>query len=348
MKRPVTMLSIVAAIVLVGATGASADTVGPITFEPTAYTLGPINGQNGWTDTGGYDANVVALSAYPAASSYGFGAQALQVSNKTASGSFSDQTFAPPLADPAGESTGDNQFDASFSIGTALSTEQAGLTLSVSPDDGTGNRMSYLRFEDQADGVHVFFDDATDPGPLGTQATFNESDIATLDRSHAHTIMFSLTFVPGAANDVVRVYIDGVLKATGTTWEDYYRYDPEQTGNGNVVPTTSTLLFRESGTAVAGNGGNGFLIDNVTMSSSNTGAPASGKSMCKRGGWRTFSNPWFRNQGQCVKYMVHQDKHDKHHHPTPKGPKHVNQSASKSQGKSDKGKSHGKSGKDRE
>ena len=35
--------------------------------------------------------------------------------------------------------------------------------------------MSYLRFEDQSDGVHVFFDDVTDPGPLGTAASFNES-----------------------------------------------------------------------------------------------------------------------------------------------------------------------------
>ena len=40
--------------------------------------------------------------------------------------------------------------------------------------------MSYLRFEDQADGVHVFFDDVTDPGPIGTESTFNERDIATL------------------------------------------------------------------------------------------------------------------------------------------------------------------------
>ena len=30
--------------------------------------------------------------------------------------------------------------------------------ISVSPDNGQGARMSYLRFEDRADGVHVFFD----------------------------------------------------------------------------------------------------------------------------------------------------------------------------------------------
>jgi hypothetical protein len=26
---------------------------------------------------------------------------------------------------------------------------------------------------------------------------------------------------------------------------------------------------------------------------------------CKKGGWKTFTNPTFKNQGQCVKHMVH-------------------------------------------
>ncbi len=26
---------------------------------------------------------------------------------------------------------------------------------------------------------------------------------------------------------------------------------------------------------------------------------------CKKGGWKTFTNPTFKNQGQCVKYVVH-------------------------------------------
>ena len=26
---------------------------------------------------------------------------------------------------------------------------------------------------------------------------------------------------------------------------------------------------------------------------------------CKNGGWKTFTNPSFKNQGQCVKYLVH-------------------------------------------
>jgi hypothetical protein len=59
-----------------------------------------------------------------------------------------------------------------------------------------------------------------------------------------------------------------VLKITGTTWEDYYRYDSEQTPQGNKVPTVDKVLFRESGTANVANLGNGFLIDHVSLTSS--------------------------------------------------------------------------------
>jgi hypothetical protein len=127
--------------------------------------------------------------------------------------------------------------------------------------------MSYLRFEDQGDGVHVFFDDVTDTGTYYTPATFNETHIATLTRGTAHTIGFSIQFIPGPGNDVVKVTIDGALKATGTTWEDYYRYDNEHQGSGTSPPTTSTLEFRESGDPNTSDAGSGFLVDNLSYAS---------------------------------------------------------------------------------
>ena len=321
MKRPIVLLSLLAVMALGVVATAGADALGPITFEPTTYTVGNINGQNGWVKTGAYDAAVVANASFPAAATYGFGLQSLRISSSVTSGSFGDQTFAPPLASAAGESTSNNHFEASFSIGTALATQQPGLALSVSPDNGAGGRMSYLRFEDQADGVHVFFDDVTDNGPVGTTATFNEHDIATLSRTQAHTVRFAIDFKPGAGNDVVQVWIDGALKATGTSWENYYRYDPEQTSTGNVVPQTRTLLFREGPWAPAPTtAGNGFLIDNVSMACSaqvkrqSGGGNHGNAAACKHGGWKTFTNPSFRNQGQCVKVMNHM-KHWPHARP---------------------------------
>jgi hypothetical protein len=253
---------VVASIGLAGS--ASADSQGPIDFE--SYTTGNIDGQQGWSKTGGYDVAVANVVDFPAASEYGFGAKALRSSDSVTSGSFGDQTFSPGLTQPAREA-GPSHFTATFKIGTTVASEQAGLHMSVSPDDGNGGRMSYLRFEDQVGGVHVFFDDVTNSGPLGTVANFSDLDIATLSRSTAHTVTFGILFKTNAA-DLVNIYIDGVLKHSGTTWENYYRSDPEQAGNGNVVPSTSKLLFREGGTANSGNAGGGFLVDGVSLTSS--------------------------------------------------------------------------------
>jgi hypothetical protein len=250
------------------APAASADLVGPITFESPAYSTGDINGQQGWSKTGPYDVAVASTAGFPGARpSILFGQQALRVSDAVTSGSFGDQTFSPGLANPAGESVSNKSFDMGFLVTTTQTTQQPGLHMSVSPDQGDGSRVSYLRFEDQADGVHVFFDDVTDHGPLGTVANFNETDIATMKRGVAHLILMSIDFKPGPHNDKVKVWIDGRLEANGTTWEDYYRYDPEQLGNGNQVPTVDKVLFRESGAPTPPNFGQGFLVDDLTYAS---------------------------------------------------------------------------------
>ncbi len=277
----IAMVAMLAIAALAGsASSARAESVGPITFESTdGYAVGNINGQNLWSNTGGFDANVAALSSFPAASGYGFGGQALQISDSVTSGTFGNQTFAPALTQAAGEATPQRFFNASFKIGTTQAGQQCPacvttdtppvanpLHLSVSPDNGSGGRMSYMRFEDQVDGVHVYFDDVTDSGPYYKLATFNESDIATLTRNSSHTIGFSIHFIPGPGNDVVRISIDGNLVKTGTTWEDYYRYDDEHQG-GATPPTTSTLEFRESGDANAVDAGQGFLVDGLSYAS---------------------------------------------------------------------------------
>jgi hypothetical protein len=301
-KRAILLAGLVLGLAALFTPMAGADTVGPITFEN--YALGNINGQQGWSKTGPYDVEVESISSYPAAAGYGFGTQALRSSDFITSGSFGDQTFSPGLSSSAGE-TGANHFESTFWIGTTQASQQLGLHMSVSPDDGNGARMSYLRFEDQFDGVHVFFDDVTNPGPFPMESIFNETDIATLSRTSSHSITFSIDFAPGPGNDSVAIYIDGVLEATGTTWEDYYRYDPEAAAHGGVVPRVSKMLFRESGAPGPLDFQQGFLIDNLSLSSSTLVGPPTNKDQCKNGGWQTFNNPTFRNQGECVSYTNH-------------------------------------------
>lgn len=303
---------------------ASADSIGPITFEPPDYVVGTINGQQGWSKTGGYDAAVAPVATFPWASRYRFGTQALRISNAVTSGAFGDQTFSPGLASPAGEESGKTRFEASFRIGTTMPKHhQQDLFLSVSPDDGNGSRMTYLSFTDKPEGIVVTFYDVTNTGPYPKQATFNGTEIATLSRRRAHTIKFVVDLKPGPANDRVRIYIDRRLKMTGTTWEDYYRYDPEQTGNGNVVPTIGKLLFRASGPAVMANDGQGYLIDRVSLRSSN---PPFRKGHCWRHRWTSHTHAngaQFHNRRACMRYVrKHAHKHGRHHHRHDRGQHH--------------------------
>jgi len=274
-------LAVSAALVLAFAGTANvahADTAGPITFESPLYSTGSVNGQSGWlsgkSDDGRpFDQAVTVQSLYP-----DFGPQSLRISNAVTSGAFGNQTFSPAVA-PAGESTPQTHFDSTFQIGTAVATAQPGLFMSVSPDDGTGGRMSWLGFEDKSDGIHVEFSDAADTGPVYKEADFKYTEVARFAYGTAHTIRFSIDFLTGPANDVVKIYIDGALKITGTTWEDYYRYDNEQkppitTPVGVEPPAISKLEFREGGAAAPGTAGKGFLIDNVSLASSTPAPPA--------------------------------------------------------------------------
>ena len=188
--------------------------------------------------------------------------------------SFGDQVFAKPEVNGAGETsatagafsvgTRQNHFETQFDIASALPTQQqVGLHFSISPDRGDGSRMSYLRFEDNTGGIDVFFDDVqgtTNP------ANFVKTKIATgLDRTVPHTIKLTMDFLDGPSNDIIKVYIDGSLVHTGTSWENYYRYDSEASPK-NTPRIVKTVLFRQSGTAVPADAGNGFLIDNFSSS----------------------------------------------------------------------------------
>ncbi len=250
-------------------------------FEPATFAPGNINLQGGWAKTGPYD---VAISNTNIPGT--FGTQSLRISDSVTSGSFGDQTFSPSLTNEAGEdvdavndgmSGGTRQphFEAQFDIASALpAQEQTGLHMVVSPDRGDGARMSYLRFEDQADGIHVFFYDVQGVNVGFQVANFVETPVATITRA-PHTIKLTMDFVPGPSNDVVKVYVDGNLVHTGTSWENYYRYDTESQPNvsyANKTRTVDSLLFRESSTANVANAGNGFLVDNLSMTSGTVAA----------------------------------------------------------------------------
>ena len=173
--------------------------------------------------------------------------------------------------------------------------------ISMAPDRGDGARMSYIRLEDDASGLRVIFIDYQDKGPFGREGSpasaaqgcgpednFVPTMVASgLDRSVPHKVRLSIDFIDGPRNDVVKVFVDGNFVHTGTTWEDYFRWctesgggtgDPtfdqsrtvdqmifQARGDQCVPPPASNLAFCDTHPE---NRGKGFLIDNLSYSSS--------------------------------------------------------------------------------
>jgi len=247
-----------------------------VNFEKPTYNTGTINNQDGWKSAGASGpGNGCAFYDHAVASSTanGFKMQSLRVSNAVTSGCFSDQTFAKPIAGSVGESTATagtftkgtrmTHFEMQFDILSASpNAQQPGLFVSVSPDRGDGSRMSYLGFEDTPAGINVIFYDVQG---TANPANFVSSTIATgLDRTKPHRIRLTLDVKEGPSNDVVKVYIDCKLVKTGTSWENYYRYDSEAKTE-QTPRLVKTVLFRSGGTAAPGTAGKGFFFDNLTV-----------------------------------------------------------------------------------
>lgn len=238
----------------------------PTDFE--SFALGEVHGQDGWTSGHGsptcplYDVAVVS-------NTYGylsFDDKSLRISNAITCTSFMDMTFSKSLVDEAGETSasvsafsgGTRQpyFEAQWDFASTVpGSEQPGLSVSASPDQGEGGRMSWLQMQDTPSGLQLDFADFQH-----SVLDFVLTPIATgLDRTVPHTVKITMQFIDGASNDVVKVYLDGALIHTGTSWEDYFR-DWE----GGFPRPVDSIMFRTAGTAVPANSGNGILIDNFS------------------------------------------------------------------------------------
>jgi hypothetical protein len=284
MRGRACVAALAVAIGVAHASPASAD-VAAWNFESGLFTIGaPFHGQGGWSMTGppAFDVAVVGSGG-----TAGFGSQSLRASNAAASGGFANQPIAPSLADAAGEassrsssgSSGDRQprYDLRFQFRSAQpGAQQAGLVIQLSATDHLGNRMGVLTLQDTAGGLEVRYFDTPSPAcPGGTAGcvSFRETTVVGgLTRGDAHSVRLQMDFVDGPDNDVVQVFVDGSLRFTGETWENYYRNDPEQAAAGNIVPLIDTAALRMN--TGGGPAGGGFLIDNVRVQTTTPTAAA--------------------------------------------------------------------------
>jgi hypothetical protein len=211
------------------------------------------------------------------------------MSNAYTDGAFALWPYSPSLHNEAGEADAQslgfsggvrqNHFEVQWDFASTVKTaEQAGLQVSTSPDRGDGARMSFIRMEDLPGGLAVQFADYQDKAPFGSATMpangcgpggddFVITTVATgLSRSVPHTVKLTMDFINGARNDVVKVFVDGHLRLTGTSWEDFFRWC-EGTQNSRTV---DSILFqaRTSGGEAVGTLGHGFLFDNLSYASS--------------------------------------------------------------------------------
>ena len=287
MKRSALIGAVLAVFVLPALMSADSLT---ITFEAPTYHLGSIDGQNGWAGTAGGPINFL-IDQEVVANTYGytsFGGQSWRMSNAYTDGAFGDWPFSPSLTNEAGETTAQNlgfsggirqnHFEVRWDFAsTVRNAEQPGLQISTSPDRGDGARMSFIRMKDLPAGLSVEFAEYLDHPPFGTplnpadgcgpEDEFLITTVASgLSRNRPHTVKLTMDFVDGPRNDVVKVYVDGTLRHTGTSWEDFFRWC-ELTGESRTV---DSMIFqaRTSGGTAPFTRGNGFLIDNLTYFSS--------------------------------------------------------------------------------
>ncbi len=295
MRRFIASLSSAALLASLLAGPTLADSLA-VTFESPTYTIGTVNGQDGWSSLGAAGSGCAIYDHAVASNTYvysTFGIQSLRISNAVTSGCFGDQTFSKPLTEEAGESAAYSPaptavrhpyFTAQWEFASTVpSAEQPGLSVVASPDRGDGGRMSWVQMKDTPTGLEVNFYDYQDAAPYGSLASpsdgvgpeddFVFTNVASgLDRSVAHSIGIDVFLIDGPRNDVVNVYVDGALSHTGTSWEDYFRWyqgpgDPEETAPVRESRTIRTMLFRTGGTSAPDTLGYGFVIDNLSLAS---------------------------------------------------------------------------------
>jgi hypothetical protein len=81
---------------------------------------------------------------------------------------------------------------------------------------------------------------------------------------------------------------------------------------GQQVPTpTGTINAADVLIDVQGTADLRNIKVNGTLEVPATSGPPTSKAQCKKGGWKNFTDPSFKNQGQCVAYVVHHSAHGK-------------------------------------
>lgn len=266
-----------------------------------SYTIGSIDGQNGWTTRDNFTTSVTVGAwdqGIKQVNDANGNRQVWRISNAVRSTTYSSMPYSFTSAQVAGE-TGSalwnnrgtvgsapttpqygayattNSFYSSVSFRSATGAAQAGLGLTFSlGSKQSAVRMSYLRVEDNGStGFNVLY------GTVDTTGAFvggGATTLATLNYTDLHTIEMGAVFNDGLNNDFFGVRINGGALFAGQTWEQYYSANELITPGTPRLQAVNSLLFRVNNSTTGGTPtltGNGFYFEDVVVNNSAIPAP---------------------------------------------------------------------------
>jgi len=300
-------MSVVTAVALTAAGSAQAGMAGyfdsfSTTWLPSGAQSGTLAGtvdmQNGWTtrdaftsatSVGKWDQrvqevsdangtrNVFRMSNAITSSNYSAqvsSATAGQVAGETNSALWNDRgtNGSSPTAPQYGAYAATNTFYNKLSFRSATGAAQTNLSvvLSASAKQSTV-RMSWMQIQDNGStGFNLNVYDINPDGTFPGAATMIASGLSYSD---LHTIETGITFNDGFNNDVMNIWLNGALIHTGSTWENYYRFNELITPGTPRLQAVDSMLFRVAGTAATGTSLNGFYFEDFAISNNIVPAP---------------------------------------------------------------------------
>jgi hypothetical protein len=147
-----------------------------------------------------------------------------------------------------------------------------------------------------------------------TDATFEGAQSVVVKLYAGSTLLQTNTATAQVGIDITGTQISSPFDVSGTFAyaTDGYWVNVRETQYGQSVAATRVVatVTLEDGTVVTAE--NTMLTGDPSSIFQEAVVPTH-KSQCKNGGWKSFTNPTFKNQGKCIKYVEkHQNDDDEH------------------------------------
>ena len=256
------------------------------------YTVGSIDGQNGWS--GGSVAISSAVDQAVTNAAAFTGTQSWRVSNSTVNGNvigaFSSWPFSPGLSPAAGQPSSlalADRFETTFWF-KAATNSSAGDGSSMEFDFGNPSgtdRTNFFAIRNVADGNGGLLLRVAESVNTGAQFLPTQTIATLLDRNVWHRIDLTGTFINGDDNDTFTVSLDGspIINANNTSpspnfnTPNYNTFEGFRNFNSFPYELTNRLFFR-SGAAGSAFGYSdtaplGFFVDDLTYRTYNSAIP---------------------------------------------------------------------------